>query len=33
MRRRLLEAVAEKDRLLAVLKKHGIDPADSPAGD
>ena len=27
MRRRLLEAVAERDRLLAILKKHGIDPA------
>jgi DNA-binding transcriptional ArsR family regulator len=26
MRRRLLEAVAERDRLLALLKKHGIDP-------
>jgi len=26
MRRRLLEAVAERDRLLAILKKHGIDP-------
>jgi hypothetical protein len=29
MRRRLLEAVAERDRLLALLKKHGIDPAES----
>jgi DNA-binding transcriptional ArsR family regulator len=26
MRRRLLEAVSERDRLLAILKKHGIDP-------
>lgn len=30
MRRRLLEAVAERDRLLALLKKHGIDPAGDP---
>jgi hypothetical protein len=30
MRRRLLEAVAERDRLLALLKKHGIDPAENP---
>ena len=30
MRRRLLEAVAERDRLLALLKKHGIDPAETP---
>jgi hypothetical protein len=30
MRRRLLEAVAERDRLLALLKKHGIDPAEAP---
>jgi hypothetical protein len=30
MRRRLLEAVGERDRLLAVLKKHGIDPAETP---
>jgi hypothetical protein len=28
MRRRLLEAVAERDRYLALLKKHGIDPAE-----
>ena len=28
MRRRLLEAVAERDRLMALLKKHGIDPAE-----
>jgi hypothetical protein len=27
MRRRLLEAVAERDRLVALLRKHGIDPA------
>jgi hypothetical protein len=27
MRRRLLDAVAERDRLLALLRKHGIDPA------
>lgn len=30
MRRRLLEAVAERDRLMALLKKHGIDPAEAP---
>jgi hypothetical protein len=30
MRRRLLEAVAERDRYLALLKKHGIDPAEQP---
>lgn len=30
MRRRLLEAVGERDRLLALLKKHGIDPAENP---
>ena len=30
MRRRLLEAVAERDRLLALVKKHGIDPAETP---
>jgi len=30
MRRRLLEAVAERDRYLALLKKHGIDPAEEP---
>ena len=29
MRRRLLEAVTEKDRLMALLKKHGIDPSES----
>jgi hypothetical protein len=29
MRRRLLEAVAERDRYLALLKKHAIDPAES----
>ena len=35
MRRRLLEAVAERDRLLAILKKHGIDPGSDggPASD
>jgi hypothetical protein len=26
MRRRLLDAVAERDRVVALLKKHGIDP-------
>ncbi len=30
MRRRLLEAVAERDRLLALLRKHGLDPAEQP---
>ena len=30
MRRRLLDAVAERDRYLALLKKHGIDPAETP---
>lgn len=30
MRRRLLEAVAERDRYLALIKKHGIDPTESP---
>jgi hypothetical protein len=30
MRRRLLEAVAERDRLVALLKKHGIDPSEIP---
>jgi predicted transcriptional regulator len=30
MRRRLLDAVAERDRLVAVLRKHGIDPAETP---
>jgi hypothetical protein len=30
MRRRLLEAVGERDRLVALLRKHGIDPAESP---
>jgi hypothetical protein len=30
MRRRLLEAVGERDRYLALLKKHGIDPAETP---
>jgi hypothetical protein len=30
MRRRLLEAVAERDRLVALLRKHGIDPAETP---
>jgi hypothetical protein len=30
MRRRLLEAVAERDRYLALLKKHGIDPSEAP---
>ncbi len=29
MRRRLLEAVAERDRLKALLAKHGVDPASS----
>jgi hypothetical protein len=28
MRRRLLEAVGERDRYLALLKKHSIDPAE-----
>ncbi len=28
MRRRLLEAVGERDRYLALLKKHGIDPGE-----
>lgn len=28
MRRRLLEAVAERDRYLAILRQHGIDPAE-----
>jgi len=30
MRRRLLDASAERDRYLALLKKHGIDPAETP---
>jgi hypothetical protein len=30
MRRRLLEAVGERDRYLALLKKHNIDPAETP---
>ncbi|MBI4508945.1 MAG: hypothetical protein HY698_04885 [Deltaproteobacteria bacterium] len=30
MRRRLLEAVADRDRFMALLKKHGIDPAEVP---
>lgn len=30
MRRRLLDAVGERDRYLALLKKHGIDPAETP---
>jgi len=30
MRRRLLDAVTERDRYLALLKKHNIDPAESP---
>jgi hypothetical protein len=30
MRRRLLEAVGERDRYLALLKKHGIDPSSTP---
>ncbi|MFH0899554.1 MAG: hypothetical protein V2A73_02870 [Pseudomonadota bacterium] len=30
MRRRLLEAVADRDRCLALLKKHGIDPTETP---
>jgi hypothetical protein len=30
MRRRLLEAVADRDRLMALLVKHGIDPAENP---
>jgi DNA-binding GntR family transcriptional regulator len=30
MRKRLLEAVAERDRYLALLKKHNIDPAEQP---
>lgn len=30
MRRRLLEAVAERDRLVALLRKHGIDPSETP---
>ena len=30
MRRRLLDTVAERDRLLALLRKHGIDPAETP---
>jgi hypothetical protein len=29
MRRRLLDAVAERDRLLALLRKHGIDPSEA----
>ena len=29
MRRRLLEAVGERDRLVALLKKHGIDPTEA----
>ncbi len=29
MRRRLLDAVAERDRLLALLRKHGIDPGET----
>ncbi len=28
MRRRLLDAVAERDRYLALLKKHNVDPAE-----
>jgi len=32
MRRRLLDAVAERDRLLAILKKHGIDPGSDGGG-
>jgi hypothetical protein len=32
MRRRLLEAVGERDRYLALLKKHGIDPSESADG-
>jgi predicted transcriptional regulator len=30
MRRRLIEAVAERDRYLALLKKHGVDPSETP---
>ena len=30
MRRRLLEAIGERDRYLALLQKHGIDPAGTP---
>jgi hypothetical protein len=30
MRRRLQEAVAERDRLKALLAKHGIDPSETP---
>lgn len=30
MRRRLLDAVAERDRYLALLRKHGVDPAEQP---
>ncbi|HKA87435.1 MAG TPA: hypothetical protein VKE22_07195 [Haliangiales bacterium] len=30
MRRRLLEAVGDRDRYLALLRKHGIDPAETP---
>jgi len=30
MRRRLIEAAADRDRYLALLKKHGIDPSETP---
>ncbi|MCC6996036.1 MAG: hypothetical protein IT370_15615 [Deltaproteobacteria bacterium] len=30
MRRRLLDAIGERDRYLALLKKHNIDPAETP---
>ena len=30
MRRRLIEAVADRDRYLALLKKHGVDPSETP---
>ena len=30
MRRRLIEAVAERDRFRALLEKHGIDPSEKP---
>ena len=30
MRKRLLDAVAERDRYLALLKKHNIDPGEAP---
>jgi len=30
MRRRLLDAIGERDRYLALLQKHGIDPAGTP---